>query len=343
MTKICQSLNEFSRELIYPLFPIFITKVLGFSILQLGVIEGASEAASILTKRAIERKSEKETHKVLLPLLTLLVSSITRPLFAFFEGIFPISLIRFADKLEGNKSMIAKLLGPLAAFLLLPYLDFNYKKLFLITVIPGAIVAVLIYISIRELPRSVKVDKESEFLQGKKSKTLILPKIFFSLGNPSGSFLMLRAQELGSTTSVLPILWLITNSFLILSSRYGGKTKNKSKTFLIGIFLRSIAYISFTFIPFDSHLWLPFALYGTAMGLTEIPGGKSYFESKRDKTNRIPPYLPPLAEGLTPIIANSFIGFLWNWWSSFLAFMICAGLNLIALGLLFLLTPSDNS
>src|SRR5512139_2976415 len=74
--------TDTASEAIYPLLPLFLTRVLGAGALSLGVIEGAAEAANSLLKIISGRLSDRWNRRRPIVIAGYSLSSLTRPLIA---------------------------------------------------------------------------------------------------------------------------------------------------------------------------------------------------------------------------------------------------------------------
>ena len=175
--------TDTASEMIYPLLPLFLTRVLGAGALSLGVIEGIAEAANSMLKIVSGRVSDRTGHPKRLMLAGYALSSAVRPLIALAATWSQVLAIRFTDRLgkgirgAPRDAMLAEfapdsqrgrvfgfhramdhagaVLGPLLAAAFLYFHPDDYRTLFALTLIPGVIV-VLVILAIPEpaLPAS---------------------------------------------------------------------------------------------------------------------------------------------------------------------------------------------
>lgn len=158
--------------------------------------------------------------------------------------------------------------------------DLNaFYVLFFISIIP-AIAGVIFLFFIREKASSVKAGKEKprpnlNILRYEKSlKLFFLAQVFFTLGNSSNQFLLLRSMQLGHTLSTVILMYVFFNlvtsalssSFGSLSDRIGRK-----KLLILGYSLYALIYAAFGFITTAENfaLWIFWPLYGLYYALTE--------------------------------------------------------------------------
>jgi MFS family permease len=94
----------------------------------------------------------------------------------------------------------------------------------------------------------------------------------FAFGNSSDVFLILRAQQLGVSTVMIPVIYLLFNLVYSISSFPAGMAADrfgKKRVILLGFVLFAFLYYGFALASGTKTIWLLFALYGLFMGLTE--------------------------------------------------------------------------
>ncbi len=164
--------TDFASEMVYPLLPLFLTRVLGAGAMSLGVIEGVAEAANSIFKIAAGRMSDRWNRRKPLVVFGYTLSSSVRPLMAVAGAWVQVLGLRFVDRLgkgirgAPRDAMLARLAGganrgrvfgfhrgmdhagavagPLTAALFLLFYPGEYRTLFALTVIPGVVVIVLV-------------------------------------------------------------------------------------------------------------------------------------------------------------------------------------------------------
>ena len=91
--------TDMASEMIYPLLPIFLTRVLGASAMSLGVIEGVAEAANSVLKIAAGRLADRTGAPKRIVLAGYGLSGAVRPLIAFVTSWTQVLGLRFIDRL----------------------------------------------------------------------------------------------------------------------------------------------------------------------------------------------------------------------------------------------------
>jgi len=164
--------TDTASEMVYPLLPVFLTRVLGAGAMSLGIIEGAAEAANSLLKIASGWISDRTGTPKRLVLAGYTLSSVVRPLIAVAGTWTQVLGIRFADRLgkgirgAPRDAMLAQFAdettrgrvygfhramdhagataGPLLAAAFLFFYPDAYRTLFALTIVPGIIVIVIV-------------------------------------------------------------------------------------------------------------------------------------------------------------------------------------------------------
>jgi MFS family permease len=258
--------TDLASEMIYPLLPIFLTRVLGATAMSLGVIEGAAEAASSILKIAAGRLADRTGAPKRIVLAGYGLSGAVRPLIAFVTSWTGVLGLRFVDRVgkglrtAPRDAMLAHfapphlrgraygfhramdhagaVAGPLVASLFLFSYPDNYRTLFALTIIPG-IVVILILLRVPDTNTSAPLEpvepsepsEPYERLELLNPRSPFLKAIFvilvFSLGNASDAFLLLRLNDLGVAAFWIPLLWSGLHIVKVLSSLAGGDLSDR--------------------------------------------------------------------------------------------------------------------
>jgi MFS family permease len=165
--------TDAATEAIYPLLPFFLTQVLGAGAVSLGIIEGAAEATNSALKIFAGRLADRSRSKRPIVLVGYVISSAVRPLVAVAQTWTHVFAVRVLDRVgkgirgAPRDAMLASLatqatrgkvygfhramdhsgavLGPTLATAFLFFYPGEYRTLFSLTIIPGAIAVGLIF------------------------------------------------------------------------------------------------------------------------------------------------------------------------------------------------------
>ena len=178
--------------MIYPLMPLFLTRVLGAGAMSLGVIEGVAEAANSVLKIWSGRLADRTGAPKRLVIAGYGLSSAMRPFIGAATSWMQVLALRFIDRLgkgirgAPRDAMLAvfatsenrgrvfgfhramdhagAVVGPLAASAFLFFYPDAYRTLFTLTIIPGIIVMLILFRVPEAAPRSAAAPNSSASL-----------------------------------------------------------------------------------------------------------------------------------------------------------------------------------
>ncbi len=366
---IASLLTDTASDMIYPLLPIFLTSVLGASFAFVGAVEGIAESTASILKTFSGWLSDKINIRKPIVVSGYTLSNVIKPLIAFTSHPWQVLIIRFADRFgkgvrtSPRDAMIADcsgedevgrsfgfhramdtlgaVLGPAAAFLLLPIFLGDYRKLFLASAIPAILSVLVIFFFVYEKKREIIPSQKPIELKirnlDKRFLFFVFIMILFSLGNSSDAFLILRAKGLGVPVVLIPILWMMFNVVYtaisapagILSDRIG-----RRQILVSGLLIYSLTYFGFALAKNSIEVWLLFALYGIYYALVEGIA-RAYVADLIPSEIRATAYgIYHTSIGLALLPASIIMGFLWQVLGPAVAFAFGATLALISAVLL---------
>jgi len=295
---------DVSSEMIYPLVPLFLANVLGVNKSVIGLIEGIAESTASLLKVFSGWLSDRIGNRKNLMLAGYAISTLSRPIIAQAGAWQQVLASRFVDRLgkgirtaprdaiiaesaetthlarafSFHRSMdtMGAVVGPAIALMLLQLYNNNYKMVFWLSMIPGAIAVLIIVAFIKEKKHSTVTPADRPRLTLKhfdwKVKFFIVIAALFALGNSSDVFLILRAEQVGIPTVMIPAVYLMFNLVYSLSAIPAGIAADrfgKKRILLLGFVLFAGLYYGFAVAGSAAAIWVLFGLYGLFMGLTE--------------------------------------------------------------------------
>jgi len=295
---------DVSSEMIYPLVPLFLANVLGVNKSMIGLIEGIAESTASLLKVFSGWLSDRIGQRKNLMIAGYAISTLSRPIIALAGTWHVVLTSRFVDRLgkgirtaprdaiiaestesthlarafSFHRSMdtMGAVVGPAIALILLQLYNNNYKLVFWLSMIPGAIAVLVIIAFIKEKKRSAVAAAERPRLTltqfDWRVKFFIVIATLFALGNSSDAFLILRAEQVGVPTVMIPAVYLLFNLIYSLSAIPAGVAADKygkKRLILLGFFLFAGLYYGFAVARNSTAIWVLFSLYGLFMGLTE--------------------------------------------------------------------------
>jgi MFS family permease len=361
--------TDTASEMVYPLLPLFLTRVLGAGAMSLGVIEGVAEAANSALKIVSGRLADKWGAPKPLVLAGYGLSSAVRPLIGLAGTWFHVLTLRFADRLgkgvrgAPRDAMLATfaasnqrgrvfgfhramdhagaVLGPLLASAFLFFYPNEYRTLFTLTLVPGVIVMLVLW----RVP-DTRLEGAPSAASAQASGTGELPASYykallvimlFTLGNASDAFLLLRLSDLGVAAFWIPLLWSALHVVKMVASLGGGELSDRfgrRRLIALGWIAYALVYAGFGWFDRPAIVIAIFLSYGVYFGLTEGVE-KAWIADMAPASVRGTAFgIYNAALGLGSLAASLLFGFVWTRISPEAAFFTGAGLALLATVLL---------
>jgi len=171
-------LNDVASEMIFPLLPQFLITWLGGNKFALGIIEGAADSASSLVKLWSGARSDRGGHRKPFVVFGYALTNLVRPLTGIITLPWQLFAVRIADRIgkgirtSPRDALIANstepeirgrafgfhrgmdhlgaAIGPLLAAAFLWFWPDALREMFLLTLVPGALVVLLLTFGLRE-------------------------------------------------------------------------------------------------------------------------------------------------------------------------------------------------
>lgn len=357
--------NDIASEVIYPLMPQFLIGVLGGNRFLLGVIEGAAESVGSLLKLWSGSWSDRAGSRKPFVVAGYSVAALVRPLIGLTIAPWQLFAARIVDRVgkgvrtSPRDALIADsthpdsrgrafgyqraldhlgaAVGPVFAAVFLWLWPGEFRLLFLLTIVPGAIVVLLLLFGLREtgVVEAAKKEKFRLSLQpfSTRYRIYLVSMAVFTLGNSSDAFLLVRAGELGVGTMWLPILWCVFHIIKSIGSRLIGGPIDRygaAPMILIGWGLYAGIYLAFGLAWETWHAWALFCGYGIVHALTE-PAEKTMVANLTPAEHRGLAYgWFNFVVGLTALPASVMFGMLYDRFGPLVPFGVGAALALVA-------------
>jgi len=373
-------LNDVATEMIYPLLPVFLTKVLGATFGFVGVIEGIAESTSSVAKLLSGWYSDRRGSRKAPTVAGYALSGLTRPLVAVAGAPWHVLLARFTDRIgkgvrtSPRDALLAAsvdpkirgkafgfhramdnagaLVGPAISMLILwwkPGME-HYRLVFWIACVPTAIAVLILWRWIREVPPDKKGASGAPSLSwsalDRSFRAYVIVMFIFTLGNSSDAFLLLRAEKLGVPDYLLPLLWIVLNFTKTITNIPGGGLADRwgrKKVIIIGWVVYSLIYAGFAAAGAIWHAWALFALYGIYFGMTEGAERALVSDLAPDHIRGTAYGFFHLSVGLAAFPASALFGYLWDKVGVEIAFGTGAGFaTLAAILMAFLVRPAKR-
>lgn len=337
---IASFLNDFGSDMIFPVWPLFVTTVLGANLVVLGLIDGLGKALVSISQALSGYFSDRIKRRKIFIWTGYLFSAFSRigySLSPTWQWLIPFKILDRSGKMRGapRDTIVADIstdknrgrnfgflrmmdnlgavFGIIASILLLGIL--GYRKLFFVAAIPSIIGAILILIIIKER-------KTKGIFKGIKFKDLSPALILFlvlsgifALGNFSYSFLLVFANKFGYKATTVPIFYLLYTLMASLTAYPFGRAADRfgrKSILLLSFIFFGLMCLGFIYIQSAWLLFILFALYGLHLGAIE-PVQKTFVSElspKRFRASTLGTF--KMVVGLMALPASVIAGFLWE-------------------------------
>lgn len=355
--------TDLSSQMIYPLVPAFLAGM-GVSNTIIGVIEGVAESTASLLRTVFGRWSDRLGQRKLFIFIGYGLSAVSKP-FLYLANSWPTVLaVRFSDRVgkavrtpardalistsvsAGRKGLAfgfhramdrtGAIGGPLLAMLVLHLFAGRADKVrlvFLFSVIP-ALLALVFILFAKETAAQVRA-QDAGRASGMGSPAFIVflvASIFFSLGNASNAFLILKAREAGLSMALVPGIWVFYNIFCTVSSPVFGSLSDRvgrAPVIMASFIYYAVVYALFGISQSLWQVWALFGAYGIYYGLSEGVF-RAYIADLVQPQHRATAYgIFNTGIGLALVPSSIIFGAIWDAFGSRWAFFTSAGFSLL--------------
>ncbi|WP_197725713.1 MFS transporter [Rhizobium leguminosarum] len=368
-------LMDISSEMIHALLPIYMVTVLGTSALSVGIIEGIAEATASITKVFSGALSDWLGKRKLLAALGYGLAAFTKPIVPLAASIEWLIAARFIDRvgkgirgaprdalvadiappdlrgasfgLRQSLDTVGAFLGPLFAIGLMWLTADHFQAVFWIAVIPAFLSVGLIVVAVKEPDRPkeqrrVRMPLHRDELRrlGATYWWVVAVTAVFTLARFSEAFLILRAQSIGFSVTVIPVVLVVMSLAYSLSAYPVGVLSdrvNRTTLLAIGLVLLLGADLALAFASDIIWVGAGVVLWGLHMGFTQGLLATLIAESAPPELRGTAFGVFNLVTGIALLVASVVAGALWDMtgpWGTFLAgaaftMMTLAGLFIV--------------
>jgi len=290
-------LNDFGSDMIYPIWPLFVTAYLGANVEVLGFIDGLGDAIVSISQAGSGYLSDRVRKRKIFVWVGYLFGAVSRIGYALstaWQHLIPFRILDRSGKIRGapRDAIVADIstdenrgrnfgllramdnfgavFGIITCVLLFSLL--GYTNLFLLASIPSLVGAVLILVFIKDR-------KTNRIYKGVSLRDLTFNfKLFlflsaiFALGAFSYSFLLVYAKAVGFETGFIPILYLVFTAVASLVSLPFGKLADKlgrKKVLILAYIFWGLVCFGFIYVTSLMGVAFLFVLYGLHRGSIE--------------------------------------------------------------------------
>ncbi len=295
---------DLSSELVHSLLPVFMTTVLGASMLAVGIVEGVAEATASVVKLASGWLSDRLGRRKPLVVFGYGLAALSKPLFPLAGSVALVLGARFIDRIgkgirgaprdaliadvtasEGRGAAYGlrqaldsagAVLGPLAAVGLMLLLASEVRAVLWLAVIPALVSVAILVAFVREGTEKIaskeKLSLRSAGGLGGKYWAIVALGAVLTLARFSEAFLVLRGQDLGMALAFVPLVLVVMNlAYTAIAYPAGVAADRGHRTALLiwGFVALIAADLLIATTASVTALFAGVVLWGAHMGLTQ--------------------------------------------------------------------------
>jgi len=384
--------TDAASEAVYPLLPFFLIQVLGAGVVSLGIVEGAAEAANSVLKILSGRLADRSRAKRPIVIAGYALSSAVRPLIALAQSWTHVFTVRLVDRVgkgirgAPRDAMLATwatpstrgkvygfhramdhagaVVGPAVASLFLVFYPGEYRTLFALTIIPGAIAVFLIFFVREEgeyvsgflgppKPRSGEGGSRTDGVSGRTDveplprqlKLFMVVLTLFMLGNSTDAFLLLKLTDVAGGVQFVPLMWSALHIVKAAVSIIGGSWSDRigrRAVIASGWLVYAAVYAGFAISSSLTALLAWFLVYGFYFGFAEGTEKALVADLAPPSRRGFAFGVYTAVQGLGALAASVVFGVIWSTAGPTAAFGFGAALALVATALLFIVIPAPS-
>lgn len=301
-------LTDISSEMVINLIPLFLANVLGVRISIIGLIEGVAEMTSSLLKVFSGWYSDRVGGRKWLAVTGYGISTLAKPFFYFTQTWGQVLVVRWADRVgkgvrtAPRDALVADSIdekqrglafglhraadtgGAVVGLLIALGVIWaaqqaavqlgrdTFQTVVLVSLIPAALAVLVLAVGARDVPLAGKRERLKITFKGlgKPFLTFLLIVGIWDLGNSSDAFLVLRAQNLGtSVAGILGMLVVFNLVYALVSTPAGALSDRigRRKIIVAGWLAYALIYFGFALAKTSWQVWLLYAAYGLYYGM----------------------------------------------------------------------------
>jgi MFS family permease len=370
---------DISSEMIHGLLPAFLVTVIGASATSVGLIEGAGEGFALITRVFSGYLSDRLERRKGLIVSGYLLGTLTKPLFALAGGVglvFGARLLdRFGKGLRGapRDALIADLVpahlwgsayglrqaldsvgafvGPLLAVVIMALTADDFRVVFWLAGLPGAVAVTLLVWGVREpARRSVKparlpVNAVDLHHLGRAYWQVLAVGVVFSMARFSEAFLLLRAETAGLAPGLVPLVLVVISLVYALGAYPVGRLSDRvGRLRLLGAGL-AFLIIADLILAAATGVWqvaAGAALWGLHLAFTQGLFSALVADTSAASVRGTAFGVYGLVTGAAVLLASVLAGWLWDRYGAPVTFLAGAMFSLLALAGFEILRRREN-
>jgi len=360
-------LMDVSSEMIHSLLPVFLVAGLGASALAVGLIEGAAEATALIVKVFSGALSDYVGRRKPLAALGYGLGALSKPLFALASSSGLVLAARLIDRigkgirgaprdalvadltppqvrgaafgLRQSLDTVGAFVGPLLAMGLMLAWANDFRAVFWVAVIPGALAVALLLVGVREPARESRAPVNPI----RREQLRRLPGAYwwvvgigavFTLARFSEAFLVLRAQAGGLPIAFTPLVLVAMNVVYALAAYPFGRLSDRvghRGLLALGLAVLIAADAALAWRDHGASVWAGIALWGLHLGITQGLLATMVADTAPADLRGTAFGLFNLVAGIAMLVASVLAGLLWDAYGASLTFVAGAAFGALAL------------
>ena len=359
---------DLSSEMIHSLLPVFMVTVLGASALSVGLVEGVAEAAAQIVKIFSGALSDRMGRRKPLVLLGYGMAALTKPLFPLAGSVAWVFAARFLDRigkgirgaprdaliadittpdirgaaygLRQSLDTVGAIAGPAVAVLLMLLFAGDFRVVFWVACVPAILCVAVLWFGVREPDRPREENPRRPGLRWSELQHLsgaywvvVAVGAAMTLARFSEAFLVLRAQNLGLSAAMVPVVMVVMNVAYTGSSYPVGKLADRYDRYsllTIGFLLLIAADTLLAAAHGAAMLMAGVVLWGLHMGFTQGLLAAMVADTAPSSLRGSAFGLFYLVSGVAMLLASALAGGLWQWVGPSATFIAGAGFVALA-------------
>jgi MFS family permease len=299
-------LMDASSEMIHSALPLFLTGVLGASVLSVGLIEGVAEATASITKVFAGAASDALGRRKPFAWAGYALAALTKPLFALAPSVGAVLFARFADRigkgirgaprdalvadltpaaqrgaaygLRQALDTVGALVGPAAALGILAVFSGDFRLVFWIACAPALLSVAVMTFAVRE-PEATRAPGPLRSPLQRAELARLSPRYWgivafaalLTAARLSEAFLVLRVADVGVAPAQAPAALLAMNGVYALAAYPLGRLSDRARLPVarVGVAALAAGLITLALATGPFAAFLGAALYGLHMGATQ--------------------------------------------------------------------------
>lgn len=370
---------DISSELVHSLLPMFMTTVLGASMVTIGFVEGVAEGTAAIAKVFSGALSDYFGKRKLLALIGYGLAALTKPIFPLATTIGMVFGARTVDRigkgirgaprdalvadisppevrgsaygLRQALDAVGAMIGPVLAVAFMIFFTNDIKSVLWVAVLPAFIAVFLLIVAVHEpepsehpvCPRKHQAVSDVKRLPMHYWFVVTLGAVF-TLARFSEAFLILRAQDLGLAVGYVPAIMIVMNLAYSLFAYPAGAVSDRisARTLLvIGLWVLIAADVVLAIATSPWIVFIGAGIWGLHMALTQGLLSKLVADTAPAEFRGTAFGVFNMVSGGALLFASVIAGSLWNVFGASATFI--AGASFAAFAAMGLLIYSPNA